>query len=109
MFTLAISPTYVQAVEGALPGGIPVRFDATFRRLSQEEVDKIVDAARLGEMTDIEIVRQVLAGWEKVFDPNGAPLPFSAEALGTLLAIYGVPAAISAAWFKSLQGAREKN
>jgi hypothetical protein len=109
MFSIAVSPTYAHPVTGVLPGGVEVAFSATFHRLAQADTEALVEQARKGELSDIQVIARVLAGWEFVADEAGVPMPFTPDNLSRLLAVYGVPAAIVRSWFRSITDAREKN
>jgi hypothetical protein len=109
MFKLALDPTYVAPVNSTLPGDVPCVFEAVFRRLPQEEVDDIMDRVATLEMKPAQAIVRVLAGWRLVADEDGVELPFTPSNLSRLLAICGVPQAITRSWFKSVTEAREKN
>ena len=109
MFTLAIDPTYPHRVTGTLPGGTAFDFEAHFRRLSPAQVDAIARRAQARELQDVDLAREVLAGWSEVCNPPGVPAPFSPESLESALAIFGFAPAVVRGWYESLGGAREKN
>lgn len=108
------SPTFMWPVEVMIPrsGGDfdKFTFDAEFRRLSTDEWRKMVDKMGEGKMDLADIAVAIIAGWSGVDDEPGVAVPFSDTALKDLLNIAQVPAAIFAAFSKSLSGAaREKN
>lgn len=84
-------------------------FDATFRRLPQPEVERLVERAGTGEISDRPFCHEVLEGWAGVSDENGAELAFSPTNLDRLLDEVGVAAALIEAYFESLASARRKN
>jgi len=51
----------------------------------------------------------VLIGWAGVTDDDGKDIPFSQSALQQLLDVPMLAAAITLAYFESLQGAKRKN
>lgn len=109
MFSIAQSPTYTWPVEGTLPGGVEVLFEAEFARLAQDDTDDLLKRISTGELTNAQVIVRVLVGWSKVADEAGEPIPYGPSALSRLLAVYGVPEAIVTSWMRSLRGARLKN
>lgn len=109
MFSIAVEPTYTWPVQGTLPGGVEVKFDAVFRRLSTADAKALDERAARGELSDAELIGRVLAGWTGVTDEHREPLPFTPENLFRLLNVLGVQAAIVASFYESLAGARRKN
>ena len=108
------SATFMWPVEVHIPksgGGFDkVTFDAEFCRLSTDEWREMVERMGDGKMDLSDIAIKIVAGWSGVDDAPDTPLPFSHTALKDLLNIAQVPAAIFAAFSKSLNGAaREKN
>ena len=85
-------------------------FEIEFRRLSTDEWRKMLDKIAVGKMELADVAREISAGWSGVDGEPGEPMPFSDSAFNELLNIAQVPAAIFAAFSKSLNGAaREKN
>jgi len=60
-------------------------------------------------MNDSDIARQVLVGWSGITDDEGEEVPFSKAALDRLLDVPMLATAIVTTYFKSLQGAKQKN
>lgn len=109
MFKISASATYTAPVTIELPGSKQKNiFDAEFRRLSQQEVENLMERAREGGMSDAAFVREVMTGWQGVADESG-DLEFSAANLDKLLAVYPVAACIIKAYTGSLSGARLGN
>lgn len=109
MFKVSQSPVYTVPVMVELPGErTKKQFDAVFHRLSQGEIDRLMERAKDGEVTDNQFVREVLSGWNGVEDEQG-PLEFNEANLATLLEVYPVAACIIKAYSDSLAGARLKN
>ena len=109
MFSIAVDPTYTTPVKGLLAGGVPVEFEATFRRLTVTQFDALRSEIRDQGLSDAAVIVQVLAGWSGVVDADQVPVPFSPETLATVLDIAGVQALIVEAFFESFSGARRKN
>lgn len=109
MFKLNQSGQFSWPIEVLIPtdGGKHDRqtFDGVFKRKTKEELAALTE--REG-MTDDAFVREVLIGWKGITD-DGAEVPFSEEALGQVLAIPGVSAAIVSAYIGAVQGLRRKN
>jgi hypothetical protein len=103
MFSIALDPTFVHPVKGTLPGGVPVQFEATFKRLS------VPERQELEKQSVGEFVREVLAGWKGITDEAGAPLEFGPQTVERLLAIEGVEMLIFSAFFEAITEIRRKN
>lgn len=78
-------------------------FEATFRLPTEQE---LVD---LRGLTDLELSRSVMVGWDKVADQDKQPLAFSGEAREALLAMVPVPSCVAYAFHTHISGARVKN
>lgn len=109
MFKLKQSPTFTWPVEANIPvdGGKfeKATFDGEFKRKTTAELQALQD--REG-MTDNDFVREVMAGWKGVSD-DGQDVPFSEAALGQMLEIPGVSAAIVTAYYGAVAGLKRKN
>lgn len=94
-------------------GGFETRtFDASFKRLTEEEVNRISSLAAKGEMNNQDVCKAVLCGWRGIAESAGAEpaeLPYSQVNQDRILSIQGIPGAIVNAWFESLRGEKEKN
>jgi hypothetical protein len=96
-------------------------FDAEFKRLPQSRINEIQTEvqARLratefgrpfeGDVSDISIADEVLAGWAGVVDDEGEEVPFSATSKAQLLNIPGLAGSIIQSYFESIQGKKTKN
>jgi hypothetical protein len=109
MFSIAVDPTYTTPVKGELAGGLPVEFEAHFRRLTVTQYEALRTEIREQGLSDAAVIKRVLAGWSGVVDADQVPVPFGPEALGAVLDIAGVQALIVEAFFESFSGARRKN
>lgn len=112
MFKLSQSERYAWPVEVKLPidGGqyATETFDAEFRRVSLDELQKLQDRVLKGQLTDPGMVREVMVGWRGVTD-NGVDVPYSQGAMDRLLAIPGTAAGIVEAFIASYNGIARKN
>lgn len=114
MIKISQKPTYTAPVNVDLPsdkGQVnKIVFTAQFRRVSQDEVEKIHERIAEGTINDAKLVSEVLVGWgTDVQDDDGNPLEFNDENRAALLNIYPVKPSIVKAFFASLSGAKAKN
>lgn len=100
-------------VEIAVDGGRYERaeFVAEFRRLPQSRLDEIAQTLRAdGEIiTDAALAEEVLAGWDRIKDADGQPIPFTTANRAAVLDIPGVRTALVVTFFESVSGGRRKN
>lgn len=113
MFNLDLSSSYWWPVPFGVPAedGLKVlemSFEAQFRRMSTEEVDALLEDARVNKKPDSQVARSLLVGWRKVVGAGGA-VPFTPEAFDRLLAVPGAGSSIMKAFFESLSKGAEKN
>ena len=114
MFKIAQNPTYKWPVKVHIPadGGkfVTATFDAEFKALPQDEIDRIIEAGRDGDR-EADLTREFLVGWKGVQDEDGSDLPFSEEAKAKVINIAYVRNALVTAFFDSITGnaARRKN
>ena len=105
MFKITLDPTYTIPVEIDLPGQNPrPSFDANFRRLSKPEYRALMDSGK----SPSEIAGEVLVGWKGVVDGEGREIPFSKDALESLLDILPVADSIFLAFIASVNLALKK-
>lgn len=113
MFVISQKQTYTWPVTVEFPvdGGKTDRqtFDAEFKRMSQTRINEIRGLIERNEVTDTELAREVLVGWEGVNSDNGDAVPFSERARDQLLDVPLVAAAVVMAWLGSLTGVKRKN
>jgi hypothetical protein len=105
------SYTWPVTVEFPIDGGKTERqtFDAEFRRVPQSRMAELRKMIEAGEITDLDICAEVLAGWSGITDDRGEAVPYSEGARDTLLDVPLVAAAVVMAWMASLTGAKRKN
>lgn len=113
MFILELSKTYFQAVSLRLPTedakSKTVGFEAEFKRLSATEHTALMKRAKVEELSDADVAREIVVGWRQVRSASGDELPFSKEALERLLDVQGAGTAICAAYVASVSQAAGKN
>lgn len=124
-FVLKQSATYSWPVTFRMPtdGGKYEKqsFDAEFKRLPQSRINEIqlevqarIKAAERGEswdgdVSDMSIANEVLAGWVGVVDGDGDEVAFSEACKAELLNVPGLAGSIIEAYFESVQGKKAKN
>lgn len=113
MFKVAVNEAFWAAVTVAIPAdGDKVdtrKFSAQFKRLKQSELDEVMAKVSAGSITDQQLLDQVLINWREVGDEDGADMPFNPDNLAKACEVYPVRPSIVAAFFKSINGARQKN
>lgn len=113
MFKLATTPSYWQRVTVDFPADNGKKdsraFDAQFRRFAQSELDELRKQLVSGTITDREFVDRVLIGWKGLIDEQDQPVEFNETNLDRVLELYPTQPSIISAFFKSVNGAREKN
>jgi hypothetical protein len=110
MFKLSTTPSYIYPVVVEIPGGEIFSFNAKFKRLTQTELDAMQQRIQADEITDDDIVDQVLLGWDdQVKDEDDTtPLPFTEENKARVLAIVPTRGTIVRTFFESLAKAKKK-
>lgn len=107
MFKLQPNPTFSAEVKISTPQGVvPLKLE--FKHLSKKALGEWGNS--LDAKSQIEMLTDVVVGWSDVFDCNGEPVPFSAEALACLIDMY-TPAGdeIGIAYVKALTESKSKN
>lgn len=115
-FVLSQSRSYSRPVlfEVAIDGDEETGFEEQqitirFRDMPRSWVRETVEKINADELTDPEICRQVIDGWDGVEDENGKPVPFSVDGLEDLLEKRNFAGAAVAVFFDSLTGRKAKN
>ena len=120
---LTQSPTYKWPVKITIPtdGGRreTFTFDAVFRRLKQSRITEIIESGQRkskGEdleasqdMSDLDLLDEIMAGWDGVEGDDGKAIPFSRSSLEQVCEMPTVAGQIAEAWLGSLQKAKSKN
>ena len=113
MFKIAANPTYTTKVRVNMPGdnGKTVQkvFSATFKRLSQSELDNVKERLDSKDLTDGALIDEVMVGWGDVADENGTALEFNEQNLAALLDVFPVRPTIVKTFFDTLHAAKAKN
>ena len=91
-----------------MPGKAKQTFEVEFRRLTQSELTEMGDKIEVGQISDADVCREVVIGWNGVQNDAG-DIVFSPSALDDVLDIFPLASNISAVFFASLSGARRKN
>jgi len=112
-FRLDLSGTYKWPVTVEIPvdNGRHERqkFDGEFKRITQSRIREIGQLIDSGEITDVDLCKEVFVNWEGIEDDEGKELKFSQAKLKQLLDVPMVATAISKAFFDSIAGAKRKN
>lgn len=113
MFRISASPAYWAKVE------VPVKdengkdqimkFDAQFKRVTQEELEELIERGRRGQLPDAQLLDQVWLNWRGVGDEAGEELSFNATNRARLCAIVPTQACVVKAFFTSIGSARLGN
>jgi hypothetical protein len=126
-FKLDKKPYYKWPVEFEVPvdGGAWEKqsFDGHFARLGQERVEYLTEAytrrveelkagieldKELAVLTPKAIAREILIGWDSIFDDDGNEIPCTPAIKERVLEVETVAAAVINAWSASLQGSAAK-
>lgn len=113
MFKLDLTPSYWWQVkfQVASENGThqAVEFTAQYRRLTQPEIEALINRAAGEKKSDSDIARDILVGWEGVADGDGKAVPFNRASLDRALAVPGFGSGVVKAFFESLSQAASKN
>jgi len=108
-FKLTQNPTFTTPVTVNIAndkGGFDKStFVGKFKRLSTKQVEEL----RQQGLSDEEVVRKVLVGWEMTDEATNEEVPFTPETLEAVLQIQPTPYATARAFFEAISGARAKN
>ena len=85
------------------------KFDGEFKRMTQSRIKELIELVASGDLSDVDVVKEVLVGWEGIEDDEGNELKFSQAKLKQLLEVPMVATAIGKAFFNSIAGAKRKN
>ena len=83
-------------------------FDGEFRRITQSRVREMGQLIDKGELTDVDVVKEVFLGWDGIENEKNEVVPFSVTALSQLLEVPLVATSIATAFFESIAGAKKK-
>jgi len=106
-FKRAVTPTFSTKVTVNVPndkGGYDKStFTAKFKRPTNEERED------LRKLSNEELVRRQLVGWDLVDADTGEAVPFSTEEMEALLTIEPTAWSTALAFWETVNGARAKN
>jgi hypothetical protein len=110
MFKLNPTPQFAAPVSLTVPGQAETgSVMLTFQHMGKQALADWLASAGQGK-NDLDLVAQVVVGWEGVSDDDGAAVPFSREALAALLDAYPAAAGeIVSAYVHVLAESRAKN
>lgn len=112
MFKLAPAPTFKAKVLVHVPGvGRVEPFQVEFRHMTQRKLQAFLEEVRTKKDSEaIDALAEIIVGWDGVCDHAGDPIPFSREALATMIDIFPSTAeALFKAYAEELSGARLGN
>lgn len=111
MIRLKPNPTFRFKVALGLPGSEErATFTLVGRHKGAKALQEWAGRAREAEGQDHKFLAEAIDGWDDVLDADGAPVPYSADALAALLDAYpGSGLEIFRAYVAELSAARGKN
>lgn len=102
-------PTFTTPVTVNIPndkGGFDKStYVAKFKRPTQDEITEI----RNLNLSNEDMVRRMMVGWEMKDEETGEDVPFSRDELEAALQVLPTPLATALAFWESVNGARSKN
>ena len=84
-------------------------FTGEFKWVTQTRLKEISDSINANSITEIELISEILIGWESINDEDGNPLKFTKTNLKKLVDTPMVAGAIARAFFEALNGGKRKN
>ena len=112
-FVLKQGDSYKWPVSHDMPvdGGKHARytFDAEFKRITQSRIREMGELIENNEITEADLVSEVLLGWEGINDEDGNAIKYSQKALSLVIDVPMLATSISKAFFDSIAGAKRKN
>ena len=84
-------------------------FTGEFKWVTQTRLKEIGESISNSSITDIELISEILVGWESVNDEDGNLLKFTKANLKKLVDVPMVAGAIARAFFEALNGGKRKN
>lgn len=113
-FVLQQSPNYYWPVRVLIPTDgrrEQFTFTAKFNRLKQSRIKELFELSKAEDDTisDVELLGEILGGWDDVVDDAGKPVPFTKVTLEQMAELPTVAGQIAKAYFESLAEAKRKN
>jgi hypothetical protein len=89
MFRIDPEPTFAADAALTAPGQAdPAILPIRWKHLRRDDLKKWIDALASSDLSDVDGLAEVIAGWDGVVDAQGKEVPFSREALRELLGAY---------------------
>lgn len=109
MIKLKPDPTFSAPVLLTVPGQAePVEITMTMRHMAADQVSKWL--ADNDTRPSLDALAEIIVGWDGVLDESEQPVPYSTEALATLLNNYrAATPEIVVAWIREMGASRLKN
>ena len=112
MFKLATNDFYKEKVTVEIPQDLgktaKASFIIHFRMLTRDRIEELAAEMNAGTMTESEVLREVVVGFEDVQDEDGQPLDYSEHARDKLLNVQYVHTAVMKAFLASLAGRQDR-
>ena len=112
-FVLKQSDTYSWPVSFDIPvdGGRHQRvtFDRVFKRVSNSRLREIGQLIQEEQLTEADLVAEIMVGWSGITDDDGKEMPFSQKALAQVLDVPMLAGAIATTYLESHSGSKRKN
>lgn len=112
-FKLNLSKTYFTPVVVEVPvdgGGFEkMTFDAEFKRVNSEELERLLRIQREEGKSDRDILNEILVGWKGIKTPADEDLPFSETNRELVYEVVQAKPALIQAFFNSIAKVRQKN
>lgn len=98
-------------IESPIDGGVYKKetFNAVFNRLSQTRLQEISKELIDQKMTDIDVAREALVGWNGILDDDKNVVEYNPVIANQLLDIAGFASAVAQSFFDSVTGIKRKN
>lgn len=114
MFKLSsVSPSYLTDIRVDMlddNGKIKTHvFKARFKRVTQQELDRIHERLQEKSLNDTELLNEVTVGFEDVKDDNGNPVEFNADNFADLINTFPVRPTMVNAFFATINNSIRKN
>lgn len=89
MFKIDPAPTFRAEVSLSAPGQTePNRLSIEWQHLDRKQLTEWIDALAAAQLSDVDGLAQVIAGWDGVVDHQGQNVPYSKDRLQALLCAY---------------------
>lgn len=109
MFKLNPAPTFTAKIPLSVPGlPEPLELDVTYRHKNKTELQKWLEGSK--GKADSAVLHEVITGWSGMQGEDGAEVPYSLDALTTLLENYPVAhQELYRGYLRELTESRRKN